>query len=132
MTAARRRQIEAVVARAAAEIATRSDRELHGRRDHWALPVWVRKILSPGVVLAGDCEDVALWIRRELVALGWPAGALRLCYCRIPEGHVVLIAQTDAGDYALSKGRARPWAEERWIYVSLECWPYWQMILPPP
>lgn len=111
-------------------IADRTDQELHGKSDHWSLPVWTRKILSSGIILAGDCEDIALWIRRQLVKRGWPRGSLRLCYCRQPDAHIVLIAQTSEGDYILSKGSAVPLSKERrFLLLSAEAWPSWQMIL---
>jgi predicted transglutaminase-like cysteine proteinase len=118
------------VTQRAAGIAYRSDRELYGKSEHWAFPIWVRKILSNGVILAGDCEDVAMWMRRELGKLGWPRGSLRLAYCRKPEAHIVLVAQTNQGDFSLSKGRVTPWELERWRWVSLEGYPWWNIILP--
>jgi predicted transglutaminase-like cysteine proteinase len=56
----------------------------------------------------GDCVQFALEKRRQLIARGWPAGALRLATVITPrtEGHLVLVAVTDEGDWVLDNLRA--------------------------
>lgn len=51
----------------------------------------------------GDCEDLALEKRRELIASGWPADALLIATGRRADGsmHAVLVAVTDHGDLVL-------------------------------
>ncbi|MNL79260.1 hypothetical protein D3C87_2058250 [compost metagenome] len=52
---------------------------------------------------AGDCEDFALTKRDKLIALGWPARALRVAVAKTSwgEGHAVLVVKTDRGDLVL-------------------------------
>jgi predicted transglutaminase-like cysteine proteinase len=56
----------------------------------------------------GDCNQYALEKRRELIALGWPRGALVLASAitETGEGHLVLVARTSAGDLVLDNRRA--------------------------
>lgn len=51
----------------------------------------------------GDCEDFVVSKRHELIARGWPASALRLAIgtTSTNEGHMVLVARTDQGDFVL-------------------------------
>lgn len=52
----------------------------------------------------GDCEDLALVKRHRLVRWhGWPVGALRIVVCKnkLEQGHALLCACTDLGDYFL-------------------------------
>lgn len=51
----------------------------------------------------GDCNDYALTKRSRLIAAGVPAGALRLAVTKTRRGepHLILIAQTTAGDVVL-------------------------------
>ncbi|GGA36351.1 transglutaminase-like cysteine peptidase [Pelagibacterium lentulum] len=52
---------------------------------------------------SGDCKDYSLNKRAQLVALGVPAGALRIAigYTARGEGHAVLVVRTSAGDLVL-------------------------------
>ncbi len=52
---------------------------------------------------AGDCEDIALLKRRDLIEKGWPVGALLMTVVRQAngEGHAVLTVLTDRGDLVL-------------------------------
>lgn len=86
--------------------------------DQWTL-------LEPGG--AGDCEDIALTKRDELMSRGWPAGALRPAFCYAynqpvdgDEIHAVLTVETDAGTYVLGNldDSVRTWADSEcrdWI-----------------
>ena len=51
----------------------------------------------------GDCNRFALAKQRALLALGWPRAALLLATALTEhgEGHLVLVAHTDRGDYVL-------------------------------
>lgn len=97
---------------------------------------------GPGVIdqwslepRAGDCEDFAITKRHRLIAAGWPASALRLAIGRLPsgEGHAVLIARTDKGDYVLDNRTddIRPWRQTdiRWLSMQSGANPqFWRSI----
>jgi predicted transglutaminase-like cysteine proteinase len=108
-----------------AEISPATDLELFGVLEYWTIPD-----------VAGDCEDYVLLKRKRLIAAGWPAEALLVTVVRDEkgEGHAVLTAVTDKGDYALDNQRddIRPWQTtgysfvkrqsqydvNRWVYVG--------------
>jgi predicted transglutaminase-like cysteine proteinase len=75
-------------------------------------------------VAAGDCEDYALTKRKHLIALGWPARALRIAVAttRSGEGHAVLIVKTSDGDLVLDNRtpKIRDWTKTdlRWIKMQ--------------
>ncbi|MFM1815609.1 MAG: hypothetical protein RLZ98_2304 [Pseudomonadota bacterium] len=73
-------------------IAPATDREIYGVEELWTLPT-----------TKGDCEDYALLKRKILIARGWPASALLMTVVRDQqgEGHAVLTARTDQGDFIL-------------------------------
>lgn len=52
---------------------------------------------------SGDCNDYALSKRQQLLDRGFPRSALLLASATVPggEGHLVLIARTDRGDFVL-------------------------------
>jgi predicted transglutaminase-like cysteine proteinase len=58
----------------------------------------------------GDCEDYALEKRSRLLSLGWAPETVTLAIARLPTGalHLVLIAQTDRGDFVLDNLHRRP------------------------
>ena len=70
-----------------------SDMELWGREEVWSYPVEQR----------GDCEDMVLEKRRQLLLLGLPAGNLLITVARQSngEGHAVLSVRTHLGDFVL-------------------------------
>jgi predicted transglutaminase-like cysteine proteinase len=61
-------------------IASREDRDVWGRADHWASPL---ESLAQG---AGDCEDFAIAKYFALLAAGVPVGRLRLVYVQAQQG----------------------------------------------
>lgn len=95
-----------------------SDPVTFGKSDHWALPE------MHGGLLRGDCEDYCLAVRAELLRLGWPREALRLCLCLIPKaearggarGHLVLTAGLLRDTLVLDCQRTRvlSWADYGW------------------
>tara|TARA_R110000868_G_C10905500_1_gene764594 strand:- start:929 stop:1648 length:720 start_codon:yes stop_codon:yes gene_type:complete len=105
----RRGEMEAVNAavNALPEIA---DIALYGREEFWTF----------ADARGGDCEDLALEKRRRLMALGWPADAVLMATARDRDGdgHAVLIAATDKGDFVLDNqtGDIRLWSQTpyRW------------------
>ena len=70
----------------------------YGRGDYWTIP-------TDGY---GDCDDYALTKRKELLAAGFPAPALRLAVADTPRSgrHAVLTVATDKGDFVLDNLRA--------------------------
>jgi predicted transglutaminase-like cysteine proteinase len=83
------------------------------RTDRW--------VLAPR---EGDCDDYAVTKRHRLVAMGWPASALRLAVVRTPngEGHAVLVVKTTEGDLVLDNrtSRIKLWSETglRWVKIQ--------------
>ncbi|NJO55995.1 MAG: transglutaminase-like cysteine peptidase [Rhodospirillales bacterium] len=88
-----------------------TDGDLYGVSDYWTLPRR-RK---------GDCEDYALLKRKLLVAAGWPASALLITVVRDErmEGHAVLTARTQQGDFILDNKTddLRLWSRTPYRYV---------------
>ena len=102
----------------------RSDRTLYGTLDLWTVAAEV-----------GDCEDIALAKRQELMRLGWPAAALLLATGRTPRGlyHAVLVAMTDKGDYVLDNNldSVSPWTRSPIVLDRLQV-PgrlYWRRVM---
>lgn len=69
------------------------DKDLYGVDELWTFPADNK----------GDCEDYALQKRRELIDAGWAPTALSIAMVmnRNGEGHAVLVARTDQGDFIL-------------------------------
>jgi predicted transglutaminase-like cysteine proteinase len=80
----------------------------------------------------GNCVQFALEKRRALIMLGWPPGALQLATAVTPAkiGHLVLVIDTDEGDWVLDNLRPDVvrWQQlpYRWIArqqgASMEDW----------
>lgn len=102
LTKANWKQISAVNEQINRAMAQRSDIEVYGVSERWALP------LEDGL-RAGDCEDFALEKRHALIAAGFPRSALNLAVAITPQGiaHTVLIVSSDRGDYVLDS--LTPW-----------------------
>lgn len=70
----------------------------------------------------GDCEDIALAKRRELIAAGWDASALLMAVVREKsgDGHAVLMVRTDRGDLVLDNqdGMVRLWADTPYQFIK--------------
>ncbi len=88
-----------------------TDDEIFGSAEYWAYPD-----------LAGDCEDLVLLKRRELIGRGWPTGTLLITVVRQTngEGHAVLTVLTDRGDLILDnlQPRVLVWNETDYAYVK--------------
>ncbi|NJL08378.1 MAG: transglutaminase-like cysteine peptidase [Methylacidiphilales bacterium] len=73
---------------------------------------------------SGDCDDYAVQKRHDLIARGWPAGAVSLAVARIPNGehHLVVVVRTHRGDFVLDSltDRIRAWDRTgyRWAMRS--------------
>jgi len=83
----------------------------YGRVEYWNIP-------TDGF---GDCEDYALTKRRDLIAAGLPAQALRIAVVLTErnESHAILTVATDHGDYVLDNltNAIQSWdrTDYRWI-----------------
>jgi predicted transglutaminase-like cysteine proteinase len=89
------------------------DDEAHyGRADYWT-------VVTDGY---GDCEDIALTKRKDLIDAGIPIGALRIAVVRTPElaRHAVLTVSTDHGDFVLDSrsGDVKGWSEVPYIWIE--------------
>ena len=93
------------------DIEPASDMDVYGREEWWAYPVD-----------RGDCEDLALLKRRDLIEDGWPVGALLMTVVKRAngEGHAVLTVLTDRGDLILDNldGRVRVWSDTPYTFVK--------------
>ncbi|KKC36610.1 hypothetical protein WH87_13250 [Devosia epidermidihirudinis] len=69
-----------------------TDMELYGVEEFWTYPNGY-----------GDCEDIALEKRRQLINAGWPVSTLLMTVVREANGngHAVLMVRTDRGDLVL-------------------------------
>jgi predicted transglutaminase-like cysteine proteinase len=91
-----------------------SDRERWGIEDSWNLP-------SDGY---GDCEDIQLLKRKELIERGLPRRAMRMTVVidEDGDGHAVLMVRTDRGDLILDNRRMAilPWTQTGYVYIKRE------------
>lgn len=85
-----------------AQIRPVTDAERHGVPEYWDFPV-----------REGDCEDFVLLKRQYLISMGWPSQALLVTVVldENGDGHAVLTAVTDRGEYILDNQRpaVEPW-----------------------
>ncbi len=92
-------------------VSPRTDMDMWGKEELWSYPTKV-----------GDCEDYALEKRRELMALGVPAGNLLMTVVRQPngDGHAVLTVHTSRGDYILDnlEPRVLAWDDTDYTYLK--------------
>ena len=88
-----------------------TDEEVYRRPEFWAYPG-----------ARGDCEDLVLLKRRDLIEKGWPVGALLITVVRQRngEGHAVLTVETDRGDLVLDslQPRVLVWSDTDYQYVK--------------
>jgi predicted transglutaminase-like cysteine proteinase len=93
------RELQSVNDHVNATVQEVSDPDQFGAADVWSLPVNGK----------GDCEDFALLKRKLLIERGWPSSALLLTVAADAgaEGHAVLTAVTDKGDYILDNRTSR-------------------------
>jgi predicted transglutaminase-like cysteine proteinase len=72
-------------------------------------------------VAAGDCNSFAIQKRHELMARGWPAGALALTVAKTStgEGHLIVTVRTDQGDLVLDNLRSSivPWRQTGYQFI---------------
>ena len=91
-----------------------SDHVQYGRTDYWALPT----------ARGGDCEDIALLKKMELIRAGFPPEHLLLATAltreRVP--HAVLVLRTEAGDFVMDNldDRIRSWSATGYTYLRVQ------------
>jgi predicted transglutaminase-like cysteine proteinase len=112
LTPERLAELQAVNAQVNRAVAEVSDLHHHGREDVWSLAENGR----------GDCEDFALAKRRLLIERGWPSSVLLMTVVATAsgEGHAVLTAVTDRGDFVLDN-RTSPvklWSETGHLFFT--------------
>jgi predicted transglutaminase-like cysteine proteinase len=94
-----------------AHITPVSDQEQYNVPEHWGYPSG-----------AGDCEDYVLLKKRYLEGLGFPAESLLITVVldEVGDGHAVLTARTNAGDYILDNRRdtIQRWSETRYQFLK--------------
>ena len=70
----------------------------------------------------GDCEDIALAKRRQLIDAGWEPSTLLMAVVRESNGsgHAVLMVRADRGDLVLDNqdGMVRVWTETPYHYIK--------------
>ncbi|MBN9334451.1 transglutaminase-like cysteine peptidase [Devosia sp.] len=95
-----------------ARIIPMSDMDLYGVEEFWTYP-------NDGY---GDCDDIALEKRRELIQLGWAPSTLLMTVVRQAngEGHAVLMVRTDRGDLILDnlEGEIRVWNQTPYRFLK--------------
>ena len=76
-----------------------TDMRTYGRVDYWALPTRGR----------GDCEDIALLKKKQLIEAGFSPKHLLLALVihDVPQTHVVLVLRTSHGDFVLDSNTPR-------------------------
>jgi predicted transglutaminase-like cysteine proteinase len=93
-------------------IVPETDQQLYHVAEYWTYPT----------KNAGDCEDIALQKRKELIQQGWDASALLMTVVRerSGEGHAVLMVRTDRGDLILDNQNAQVlvWNATPYEYVK--------------
>lgn len=112
LTPAALRKIEGVNALVNNKIEPVSDAEHAGAPDAWDYPADGK----------GDCEDYALLKRRVLIEAGFPRAALLLTVVKDEhgDGHAVLMARTDRGDFILDNlaDEVKPWNKTSYRFVK--------------
>lgn len=112
LSRARWDQLVAINAEVNQAVIPMTDQENYGVTEYWTYPLNGR----------GDCEDYVLEKRRRLIALGWPAGALLVTVVRDTknDGHAVLTALTDKGDYILDNQNQQvlAWNQTEYRYIK--------------
>lgn len=89
-----------------------SDQNLYHLAEFWTYP-------DDGY---GDCEDIALEKRRELIAGGWEPSTLLMTVVRESngDGHAVLMVRTDRGDLVLDNqyGAVKVWTDTPYQFLK--------------
>ena len=91
-----------------------SDLSQYGTQERWALPTG----------RGGDCEDIALLKKRELIAQGVAANRLLMATAldQNREPHAVLVLRTRGGDLVLDnvRNQIRPWRDTGYSFLRMQ------------
>ena len=91
-----------------------SDSRQFGRSEYWTLPTNI----------GGDCEDLALLKKAQLLQRGVPPEMLLIATVldRQGQNHAVLVIRTSAGDYVLDSltNQIRLWSETRYSFLRIQ------------
>lgn len=91
-----------------------SDRSQYRKTDYWTLPSSLR----------GDCEDIALLKKKDLIKAGIAPERLLMATVldRQRRGHAVLILRTSSGDYVLDNmtNRIKPWSDTGYTFLRMQ------------
>lgn len=94
-----------------ADIVPITDEDLYHVGEYWTYPNGY-----------GDCEDIALAKRRQLISEGWDASTLLMTVVREKDGagHAVLMVRTDRGDLVLDNqdGTVKVWNETPYQFIK--------------
>lgn len=94
-----------------------TDVQIFGRQE-----VWQRSGVGPRA--RGDCEDIAIEKRHQLINEGFPPEMLffAVVYSRASGLHTLLVAHTETGDLVLDNrnGFVRPWHETGYSWISVQ------------
>jgi predicted transglutaminase-like cysteine proteinase len=92
-------------------IVPETDQDLYHVAEYWTYPDG-----------RGDCEDIALEKRRQLIEAGWDASTLLMTVVRERngEGHAVLMVRTDRGDLVLDNqnGNILLWKDTPYEFIK--------------
>ena len=91
-----------------------SDQVQYGVPERWALPT----------ARGGDCEDYALFKKRELIGAGISPDRLLLTTVldRQTKSHAVLVLRTEMGDFVLDNvhDRVLPWDRTGYVFLRMQ------------
>ena len=92
-------------------IVPETDQQLYHVAEYWTYPHGF-----------GDCEDIALAKRRQLIQQGWPVSTLLMTVAKEGdgEGHAVLMVRTDRGDFILDNqdSTIRDWKDSPYHFLK--------------
>jgi predicted transglutaminase-like cysteine proteinase len=112
LTNASWQQLTAVNDEVNRNIIPETDEQLYHVAEYWTYP-------TKG---AGDCEDIALEKRKQLIHAGWDESTLLMTVVRERdgEGHAVLMVRTDRGDLILDNQAAQVmvWNQTPYEYIK--------------
>ena len=111
--------LKAINHRVNGRVFQRTDQEIYGVGEFWTRPGTERGA-------QGDCEDLALEKRLELIAAGFPPERLAFGVVFIPRLglHTVLIARTEQGDAVLDSRTPHltSWEDTGYIWLAMQSW----------
>lgn len=104
----------------------RSDEDLYGEAEHWAMPLSASTASADGQVY-GDCEDYALEKRAALIRAGLPpeAIAIAIVYSYATGNHAVLVVRLENSDVVLDNETPwiLPWSQAPYTWRAVQSGP---------